>query len=94
MAVDNIGLALLKAGLNIVRTGRQDAVHKDLWPCMPDNLGGMAAIGSARGSVIGSGGCDLVRGGRVLSNSTRYCFGEQGRETANRAALSHRYNSA
>ena len=53
----------------------------------------MAAIGSARGSVIGSGGCDLVRGGRVLSNSTRYCFGEQGRETANRAALSHRYNS-
>ena len=42
----------------------------------------MAAIGSARGSVIGSGGCDVVRGGRVLSNSTRYCFGEQGRETA------------
>ena len=47
VAIDNIGVALLASGLNIVRTGRPEAVHQSLHACMPDALGGAACIGEA-----------------------------------------------
>ena len=47
VAVDNIGLALQQLGLFVVRTGRPEAIHPSLHCCMPDQLGGSAAIGNA-----------------------------------------------
>ena len=64
VAVDNIGLALLRAGLNIVRPGRPDAVHPSLHCVMPENLGGPLAIGGADVvlcTCVGSGADSIAK---------------------------------
>lgn len=63
VAVDNIGVALLEAGLNVVRTGRADAIAPALLGRMPDALGGPACLAEADVllcTCVGAG-AELVR---------------------------------
>ncbi len=64
VAVDNMGVALLAAGLNVVRLGRPDAICAELHARMPDALGGNEAIGEADvvlATCVGSGGDSISR---------------------------------
>lgn len=47
VAVDNMAVALVAAGLSIVRVGRQEAIRSELHAHMPDALGGNSAIATA-----------------------------------------------